>query len=96
MKCRCCDFKRNTQLSNRWRKYGTSEFEKAEKPKALPDSFHIRKNMERQKLKATSLERRCQLHRNEDDRQKSANDRLHKREVDEQALKIRQSRDFTA
>ena len=84
------------KLSERWRKYGTPEFEKIEKPKALPDSFHIRKNIERQKLKSTSLERRGQLHKSEDDRQESANARLHKNEVEVHSLKSCQSFDVTA
>ena len=75
------------KYSERWRKYGTPEFKKIEKPKVLPDSFQIRKNMERQKLKSTSLQRRCQLHKSEDDKQKSTNDRLHNSVGDAAAIK---------
>ena len=84
------------KLSERWRKYGTPEFEKAEKQKRLQKHLHIRENIARQKLKSTSLERREQLHKSEDDRQESANDRLHKSEGEGQALKSRQSFDVTA
>jgi len=84
------------KLSERWRKYGTPEFEKAEKPKRLQKHLHIRENIARQKLKSTSLERRGQLHGNEDDRQESVNDRLHKSEVEVRSLKSRQSFDITA
>lgn len=70
------------KLSERWRKYDTPEFIKVEKPKVLPDSFHIRNNMARQKLKLTSQKRRYQLHGNEDDRTKTGNNRLHESEVD--------------
>ncbi|MGA3279903.1 MAG: hypothetical protein ABSD50_02835 [Smithella sp.] len=70
------------KFSDRWRKYGTPEFEKVEKPKVLPESSYIRKHMERQKSKSTSLQRREQLHESEDDRLKTGNDRLHKSEDD--------------
>jgi len=84
------------KYSDRWRKYGTPEFKKVEKPKVLPDSFHIRKNMERQKLKSTSQKQRCQLHKSEDDRQKSTNDRLHESEGEKRAMKSRRSFAVTA
>ena len=42
------------KYSERWRNYGTPEFEKVEKKKVLPNSFHIRENIARQKLKTTS------------------------------------------
>lgn len=83
------------KLSERWRKYGTPEFEKAEKPKRLLKHLQIRENIARQKLKSTSLERRGQLHRNEDDRQESSNDRLHKSEVEVTTLKSFQHLDAT-
>jgi hypothetical protein len=70
------------KLSERWRKYGTPEFEEVEKPKVLQESHYIRKNMERQKLKLTSLERRRQLHKSEGDRPETGNNRLHNSEVD--------------
>lgn len=70
------------KLSERWRKYGTSEFKKGEKPKVLPDRFHIREHIAKQKLKSTSQKRNGHLHNNEVDRLKTANDRLHKSEVD--------------
>lgn len=50
------------RLSERWRKYGTPEFIRVEKPKNLLERFHIRENMKRKKTKATSGLRSCQLH----------------------------------
>jgi hypothetical protein len=44
------------KYSERWRKYGTPEFETVEIPRVLPKHFHIRENIKRQKLKVTSLE----------------------------------------
>ncbi len=73
------------QLSERWRKYNTPEFIKIEKPKALPDSFHIKTHIK--KLKVTSQKRKCQLHESEGDRHKSANDRFHKSEGDKTETK---------
>jgi len=70
------------QLSERWRKYNTPEFIKSEKPKTLPDSFHINTHIKGQKLKVTSQKRKCQLHESEGDKHKTANDRLHKSEGD--------------
>lgn len=84
------------KYSERWRKYGTPEFERVEKPKSLPDSFHIRKNIEKKKLKSTSQKRRCQLHKSVDDRQKSTNERLHESKGEKQDIKSRQSFAFTA
>jgi hypothetical protein len=80
--------------SERWRKYGTSEFVMVEKPKVLPKNFHIRENMGRQKLKVTSQKRSEQLHENEDDGTISENIRLHESEVEERMMESRQS--FTA
>jgi hypothetical protein len=79
------------QLSERWRKYNTPEFIKIEKPKALPDSFHINAHIKGQKLKVTSQKRKCQLHECEGDRHKSANERLHKSEGDKPATESSQS-----
>jgi len=79
------------KLSERWRKYNTPEFIKIEKPKALPDSFHINAHIKGQKLKVTSQKRKCQLHESEGDRHKSANDRLHKSEGDKTETKSCQS-----
>ena len=75
------------KLSERWRKYNTPEFIKIEKPKALPDSFHINAHIKGQKLKVTSQKRNGQLHKSEGDRHKSANDRLHKTEGDKTETK---------
>src|SRR5208283_2290477 len=75
-------------LSERWRNYGTSEFKKVEKEKVLPKRFHIREHLARQKLKTTSLKRRCQLHKSEDDRPKIENYRLHESEGDNSNQKI--------
>ena len=78
-------------LSERWRKYNTPEFIKIEKPKSLPDSFHINAHIKGQKLKVTSQKRRCQLHKSEGDRVKQGIDRLHKSEGDKTAIKSCQS-----
>jgi hypothetical protein len=82
------------KISERWRKYGTPEFVTVEKPKVLREQFHIRENMKRQKLKVTSQKRSGQFHKSEDDNAISENGRLHKSEVEEQAMKSHQS--FTA
>jgi len=79
------------RYSERWRKYGTLDFMKTEKQKVLPDSFHIRENMKRQKLKVTSQKRSGQLHENEDDGTISENDRLHESEGVETAMESRQT-----
>jgi hypothetical protein len=79
------------KLSERWRKYGSNEFVKVEKKKALLDSFHIREHIAKQKLKTTSQKRKCQLHEGEGDRHKSANDRLHKSEGDKTETKSLQT-----
>ena len=75
------DFSRY-KLSERWRKYGTPEFKKVEKERVLPDRFHVRENIARKELKATSLKRSGHLHNSEDDRPKTGNCRLHESEVD--------------
>lgn len=82
------------KLSERWRKYDTSEYEMVTKPKVLREQFHIRENMKRQKLKVTSQKRSGQLHKSEGEKTKHENDRLHKSEVKEQAMESLQS--FTA
>jgi hypothetical protein len=79
------------QLSERWRKYNTPEFIKIEKPKALPDSFHINAHIKGQNLKVTSQKRNGQLYESEGDRHKSANGRFHKSEGDKTAIKSCQS-----
>ena len=76
------------KLSERWRDYGTNEFVKVEKKKVLPDSFHIRENIARQKLKTTSPKRSGHLHKSEVDRLKTRDDRLHNSEVDKINNKI--------
>jgi len=78
------------KLSERWRKYGTPDFEKVEKQKVLPAGFHIRANMARQKLKVTSQKRSGHLHKNEGDGTISENNRLHESEDEEKLLKSRQ------
>ncbi|HOX91186.1 MAG TPA: hypothetical protein PK334_04695 [Bacilli bacterium] len=70
------------KLSDRWRDYGKPEFKKVEKQKVLRNNSYIRENMARQKLKSTSLKRRGQLHKCEDDKPEAAYNRLHKSEVD--------------
>ncbi len=84
------------KFSERWRKYGTPEFVRVEKPKALPKHFHIRENIERQKLKVTSQKRSGQLHKSEGDNAMSENGRLHKSEVEKQVIKSRQPLAATA
>jgi hypothetical protein len=79
------------KFSERWRKFGKSDFVKIEIPKALPACFHIMANMERKKLKVTSLKRSGQLHSSEDVRIKSDNSRLHSSECDKKAIESRQS-----
>lgn len=73
------------KFSKRWRMFGKPNFVKVEIPKALPDCFHISANIERKKLKSTSLKRRCHLHSTEDVAIKSDNCRLHSNEVVETA-----------
>jgi hypothetical protein len=79
------------KLSERWRKYGTAEFENFEKQKVLPEHFYIRENIARQKSKTTSLKRSEHLHESEDDRPKSENVRLHESEVDKTNKEIPES-----
>lgn len=76
------------KLSERWRKYGKPDFVKVEIPKILPAGFHIKANIERKKIKVTSLKRRRQLHRNEDNRKKTGNDRLHKSEDENKIVEM--------
>jgi len=75
------DFSRYT-LSERWRKYGTPEFKKVEKERSLLDRFHVRENIARKALKATSQKRSGHLHNSEDDGPKTGICRLHDSEVD--------------
>lgn len=69
-------------LSDRWHDYGKPEFQAVKKEKVLMENSHIRKNIERQKLKSTSLKRRCCLHSSEGDRPQTRNYRLHSSEGD--------------
>ncbi|MGA3281092.1 MAG: hypothetical protein ABSD50_08925 [Smithella sp.] len=77
--------------SERWRNYGTNEFVKIEKEKALRNDFYIRENIARQKLKTTSQKRSGHLHESEVDRPETANNRLHENEVDKTDNKIPES-----
>jgi hypothetical protein len=79
------------KFSDRWRKYNTPEFEKVEMPRVLPKHFHIRENIKRQKSKVTSLKRRRDLHRSEDDSAILENNRLHANEDDKAIIKGCQS-----
>ena len=79
------------KLSERWRNYGTNEFVKIEKEKALRNDFYIRENIARQKLKTTSQKRSGHLHESEVDRPETANNRLHESEVDKADNKIPES-----
>lgn len=79
------------KFSERWRKFGNPNFVKVEIPKALRADLHIRANMERKKLKVTSLKRSGQLHLNEDVRDKSDTSRIHSSEDVETVIKNRQS-----
>lgn len=76
------DFSRY-KLSDRWRKYGTPEFEKVEKRKVLQEHLYIRENIARKNLKATSLKRSDHLHKSECDMSPEDNYRLHESEVDQ-------------
>lgn len=69
------------KLSDRWKLYDTKYFVKVEKPKVLNPEFYIRKNIEKQKARATSQKRSGHLHRSEVDGTKQGNNRLHKSEV---------------
>jgi len=79
------------KFSDRWRAYGTPDFQKIEMPKVLPKHFHIRENIKRQKSNVTSLKRRRVLHSNEDDRAILENDRLHGNEDNKTEIKGRQT-----
>lgn len=70
------------RLSDRWKKYGTPQFEHKEKEKVLLKDYYIRENMKRQKSKPTSQKRRGHLHKSEVDGTEAANNRLHESEVD--------------
>lgn len=71
------------KISERWKRYNTPDFKKIEKPKVLQPHFYIQENIERQKIKATSLKRSGHIHKSEVDRVKRDKDRLHESEVDE-------------
>ncbi len=79
------------KCSERWRKYGTPQFVKIEKSKVLPEHFHIRANMERQKLKVTSLKRTSHVHNNEHDSTTEDNRRVHNNEQSKQDTGNRQT-----
>jgi hypothetical protein len=79
------------KYSERWRKYGKLDFIKVEKKKALPAHFHIRANIARKELKATSQKRSEQLHKSEGDGIKSANCRFHECEGDKATMENRQT-----
>lgn len=68
--------------SDRWRKYGTPEFIKVEKPKILQQHLHIRENIRRKELKATSQKRSQQLQKSEVEKPKTCDYRLQKSEAD--------------
>jgi hypothetical protein len=68
------------KYSDRWRRFGTAEFEKVKKQRSLLPGFDIRSNLERQKTKATSQKRRCHLHKSEGEDAKQAASRLHESE----------------
>jgi hypothetical protein len=77
------------RLSDRWKQYGTKEFERIEKAKALPPDFYVRANMDRKKTRATSQKRRGQLHDSEDDRPNPDGRRLHDSEAGPKRTKTR-------
>lgn len=79
------------KCSERWRKFGTPEFVKVEKPKVLPERFHVRANMERQKSKVTSLKRTSHVHDNEHDQPKTDKGRVHDNEQGRQAMETCQN-----
>lgn len=75
------------KLSDRWKLYGTKYFVRVEKPRVLSPEYYIRNNVEKKKLKATSLNRSGHLHESEVDRTDQDNDRLHDSEVGSKARK---------
>lgn len=79
------------KFSDRWRAYGTPDFQKIEIPKALPKHFHIRENIKRKKTKVTSLKRSRDLHANEGDRTMADHVRLHINEDYSAEIKDRQT-----
>ena len=70
------------KLSERWKKYGTPDFQKVKKPKVLQADFHVQNNIRKKKIKATSQKRSCHLHDSEVDTHKKTHYRLHESEVD--------------
>jgi hypothetical protein len=83
------------KLSERWRLYGTKNFLPAKKDKVLNPDFYIRNNLEKKKLKPTSLKRSGHLHDNEVDTVKRGNNRLHDNEVDWEPVQRAQRRNNT-
>ncbi|MEE9913537.1 MAG: hypothetical protein K4571_17630 [Deltaproteobacteria bacterium] len=79
------------KYSERWRKYRTPEFVVVEKPKVLPEHFHVRANIERQKSKVTSLKRTSHVHDNEHDRVKTDYRRVHDNEQSGQTIETCQN-----
>lgn len=74
------------KYSERWRKYGTEEFVKIEKAKVLPECFHVRANIARQKIKVTSPARTCRVHSNEHDHVNTDRKRVHDNEHRKQTM----------
>ena len=65
------------RLSDRWKKYGTPEFERVVKEKKLAPHFRIRYHLEQSKAKITSQKRSGHLRESEVDRPKPDDRRLH-------------------
>ncbi|MBA4417238.1 MAG: hypothetical protein C0392_04915 [Syntrophus sp. (in: bacteria)] len=76
------------KLSDRWKLYGEKNFQPGIKPKVLQSEFYIRKNLEKQKSRPTSLKRSGQLHKSEGDRGKRTAFRLLESEVDKKQAEL--------
>jgi hypothetical protein len=75
------------KFSDRWKHYGTPDFEHILKPKALPYNFTIQAHLKKKKLKVTSQKRSEHLHESEAEKAKQDDTRIHKSEVEGTHLK---------
>ncbi len=71
------------KVSDRWKQYDTDDFKRVDKAQVLQPDFYVRKNIEKQKARATSRKRSELLHESEVDKGKKTDARLHKSEVDD-------------
>jgi hypothetical protein len=81
------------KFSDRWKHYGTPDFEHIVKPKALPYGFTIQAHLKKKNLKVTSQKRSEHLHESEAEKAKQDDNRIHKSEVEGTHLKQRESLD---